>query len=76
VTSRLHEINVPLLFTAGRYDEARPETVKTFAALVPGSRVEILENSGHSAPIEEPERYAAILENFFEMSEHPPQKPR
>jgi proline iminopeptidase len=74
VTSRLHEIKVPLLFTAGRYDEARPETVKTFADLVPGSRVEILENSGHSAPVEEPERYAAILESFFESSEHSPEK--
>jgi proline iminopeptidase len=69
VTSRLHEISAPLLFMAGRYDEARPETVKTFAQLVPGSRVEILENSGHMAPLEEPERYAAILERFFEMSE-------
>ncbi len=70
VTARLHEIGVPLLFMAGRYDEARPETVKTFAELVPGSRVEVLENSGHMAPLEEPERYSAILESFFEMSEH------
>lgn len=70
LTSRLHEISAPLLFMAGRYDEARPETVKTFARLVPGSRVEILENSGHMAPLEEPERYAAILESFFETSEH------
>jgi proline iminopeptidase len=70
LTSRLHEISAPLLFMAGRYDEARPETVQTFARLVPGSRVEILENSGHMAPVEEPERYAAILESFFETSEH------
>ena len=69
VTPRLREISAPLLFMVGRYDEARPETVETFAGLVPGSRVEILENSGHMAPLEEPERYAAILEDFFEMSE-------
>jgi proline iminopeptidase len=64
VTPRLHEISAPILFMAGRYDEARPETVKIFARLVPGSRVEILVNRGHMAPLEKPERYAAILESF------------
>jgi proline iminopeptidase len=74
VTPRLRDIHAPLLFTAGRYDEARPDTVKAFARLVPGSRVEILENSGHMAPVEEPERYAAILEQFFETSEQAARK--
>jgi proline iminopeptidase len=69
VTSRLHEIRSPVLFTAGRYDEARPETVAAFSAMVPGSRLEILENSGHMAPVEEPARFADILEQFFEAAD-------
>ena len=71
LTPRLHEIREPLLFMVGRYDEARPETVQTFAASVPGSRIEVLENSAHMAPLEEPERFARILEEFFESADRP-----
>lgn len=43
----LPKIKVPVLFTAGQYDEARPSTVKFYASQVPGARVEIIANSGH-----------------------------
>ena len=65
VTPNLTELHLPVLFTVGRYDEARPETVAGYQALVHGARLEVLEQSGHAAPVEEPERYVEILRNFF-----------
>ena len=65
VTPHLTELRLPVLFIVGRYDEARPETVAGYHALVRGAKLEILEQSGHMAPVEEPERYLEILREFF-----------
>jgi len=65
VTPHLTELRLPVLFIVGRYDEARPETVAGYQALVRGAKLEILEQSGHAAPVEEPERYLEILRGFF-----------
>ena len=43
VTDRLHEIDVPVLFITGEFDEARPETVMEFQQSVAGARLEELE---------------------------------
>ena len=50
----LSKINIPVLFTTGEFDEARPSTVKRFASLV--SDVEYIEipNSGHASSIDNP----------------------
>jgi proline iminopeptidase len=69
VTAELGQLRLPVLFTAGRYDEARPETVAKFQAMVPGSRIAILEHSGHMAPLEEYQEYARLLEDFLEQAE-------
>lgn len=68
-TSRLHEISVPTLFTAGRYDEAVPSTVAQFQSLVPGSELVILENSGHLTMHDEPEGYVRVLREFLHRVE-------
>jgi proline iminopeptidase len=65
VTPHLTELHLPVLFIVGRYDEARPETVGGYQALVHGARLEVLEQSGHMAPVEEPERYVEKLRDFF-----------
>lgn len=44
----LKDIKVPVLFTTGEFDEARPETVKKLSSLVPGSTMVIIEGAGHS----------------------------
>ncbi len=69
VTPHLTELRLPVLFVVGRYDEARPETIAGYQALVRGAKLEILEQSGHMAPVEEPERYAEILRGFFRRVE-------
>ncbi|MBS0419894.1 MAG: proline iminopeptidase-family hydrolase [Proteobacteria bacterium] len=65
VTGDLHKLSMPVMLIAGRYDEARPETVEKFHSMIPGSRVAIMENSGHLAPLEEFQRYAQVLGAFL-----------
>lgn len=43
----LKDINVPVLFTTGEFDEARPETVQKFSDLVPNSSMVIIDGAGH-----------------------------
>ncbi len=64
-TGRLGSIDVPVLFTAGRYDEARPETVAGFQQRVPGARLQIFEQSSHMSMLEEPDDYAEALRQFL-----------
>ncbi len=56
---------VPVLFTAGRYDEARPETVAHFQGLVPGSKLVVFENSGHLTMQDEPDEYNRVVGAFL-----------
>jgi len=68
-TGRLHEITVPTLFTAGRYDEATPETVAWYQSLVPGSQFVLFENSAHMAMLEEPDRYVQVIRDSLRRTE-------
>lgn len=69
VTDRLHEIDVPVLFMTGEFDEARPETVAGFQQLIPGSQFTVIADAGHSSLRKKPEEYRAILEKFLESVE-------
>jgi proline iminopeptidase len=46
-TPYLKNVHVPLLYTVGEFDEADPPTIKRFAAMTPGARVEVIPNSAH-----------------------------
>jgi proline iminopeptidase len=61
----LPNLDLPVLFTAGRYDEATPETVRYFQSLVPGAELLIFENSAHMTMLDEPGAYAAAIRNFL-----------
>lgn len=61
----LPKLDLPVLFTAGRYDEATPETVRHFQSLVPGSEIQIFENSAHLTMLDEPDVYAEAIRNFL-----------
>ena len=62
---RLPDLDLPVLFTAGRYDEATPETVEHYRSLVPGAQIAILENSAHMTMLDEPEAYVEIVRRFL-----------
>jgi proline iminopeptidase len=66
VTEKLGRLKMPVTFFIGRYDEARLETIETFRAMIPGSTVHVFENSGHMAPVEEYQAYAAALATFLD----------
>lgn len=53
VTGRLHEINVPVLLTHGKYDTMRPSIVKTMEREINLSERKMLPHSGHVAMIDD-----------------------
>ena len=69
LTPRLGEIDVPVLFIAGEFDEARPETLAGFRKLIPGARLEVIEGVAHASLSKAPERYATVLEAFLDEAE-------
>jgi proline-specific peptidase len=64
-TADLGRIRVPTLVTCGRYDEIPPACAETIASGIPGARLRVFEQSAHVAHLEEPEAYAACVEEFL-----------
>lgn len=64
-TPRLEKLNVPALFTCGRYDEARPETTMWYQSLLARSECAIFEQSAHMAHLEETESYLRTVRSFL-----------
>ena len=69
VTARLGEIEVPALVSCGRYDEATPRQAETIANGLPNAELVIYEESAHLAPLEETERYLAVVRDFLRRVE-------
>ncbi len=68
-TDRLGELKLPVLFLAGRHDEAVPETVADFQRRVPGARMRVLENSAHATYRTETAEYVRIVREFLAEAE-------
>ena len=64
-SDRLGELRLPVLFLAGRNDEARPETIADFQRRVPGARLVIFENSAHATYRTETARYVQVVRDFL-----------
>ena len=63
---RLGQIRVPTLIVQGRHDRARtPEHGAVMRDRIPGARLEILERSGHTPQLEEPESFHALALPFL-----------
>lgn len=71
LTQRLGEIDIPALFLAGEFDEARPETVSAFAASVPGARFEVIPGVAHASLSRAPARYRRLVRDFITGVEAP-----
>ena len=69
LTDRLHEIDVPVLFIAGQFDEARPERVAEFQKLIPGSKLTIILDAAHGTLSRKPGEYRNVVENFLDTVE-------
>lgn len=69
-TPYLSTIDIPTLFTCGRYDEATPETTTWYQSLLPHSELAIFEQSAHMPHLEETTKYLQVLSNFLWQVEH------
>ncbi len=64
-TDRLGELKLPVLFLAGRHDEAAPDTIADFQRRVPGAKMHVLENSAHATYRTETAEYVRIVREFL-----------
>ncbi len=64
-TADLGRIAAPTLVTVGRHDEITPACSETLRDGIPGARMVVFEESAHCAHLEEPERYAEVVEEFL-----------
>jgi proline-specific peptidase len=69
VRDRLSEIDVPTLITSGRYDECTPMLAEDAQRGIPGAERVLFEDSSHTAFVEEPERFRAVLSDFLARAE-------
>jgi proline-specific peptidase len=69
VRQRLGEILVPTLVTSGKYDECTPKLAEDAQHGIPGAERVLFEKSSHSAYVEEPERFRAVLSDFLARAE-------
>lgn len=68
-TDRLAEVKAPTLFIVGEHDPIMPpHLIETAAQLIDGSRVEVIENTGHSPYFERPSDWNDIVSVFVQQS--------
>lgn len=65
VTSLLGTIKVPTLYTVGEFDEADPKTIRRFASLTPGARVEVIPGSAHITTWDNPDAMVRVVRSFL-----------
>jgi pimeloyl-ACP methyl ester carboxylesterase len=67
VTHRLSEIACPTLVIAGDRDTTVPLRAKQFlASHIPGARFELITDSGHATPVDQPEAFNQLVMDFIE----------
>ncbi|MFN2322315.1 MAG: alpha/beta fold hydrolase [Trueperaceae bacterium] len=66
LTPRLHEIQVPVLITVGRFDWITPVAAsEEIAAGIPHAELVVFEHSGHSPQLEENDLWVATVRDFL-----------
>ena len=65
VTSSLGTIKVPTLYTVGEFDEADPKTIRHFASLTPGARVEVIPGAAHITTWDNPATMVRVVRAFL-----------
>jgi proline-specific peptidase len=66
---RVREVELPTLFTYGRFDEASLETRTYYQSRVPGAKLAIFEKSSHMPYFEEREAYLQVVRDFLRQVE-------
>jgi len=68
-TADLRKLRLPVLFTAGRYDECTPEATAWYRGMVRGAKMQIFEHSAHMTMLEEPDAYYTTVRQFLQSVE-------
>jgi 2-succinyl-6-hydroxy-2,4-cyclohexadiene-1-carboxylate synthase len=66
VWHQLLRFELPLLAIAGARDEGYVRAAKRIADTAPQGRAEIVEDAGHAAQLQRPQRVASVLESFLD----------
>jgi len=66
---RLRDLDVPVLFTAGRYDEASPHTTRYYGSMLPGAEIRIFNGASHVHLLEREKEYLRLIRSFFNRAE-------
>jgi proline iminopeptidase len=66
ITGQLARINVPSWYVCGEFDEITPQSVAGFAALTPGSHVDIIAGASHMPHVEKQEEFLALARAFLD----------
>lgn len=61
----LVNLDLPVLFIGGEFDEATPSSLKLFQQQVVGAELEIVPNTSHSGFFEAPAEYAELIRQFI-----------
>ncbi|MGA7306377.1 MAG: proline iminopeptidase-family hydrolase [Rhodothermales bacterium] len=65
----LSNLHLPVLFTAGEYDEATPNAVAFYQRHVPGAELAIIKGSAHLTTQDQPEEYVRVVRDFLHRVE-------
>jgi proline iminopeptidase len=65
-TDVIGQIEVPVLYLTGEFDEARPETVENFHKNTPGSRFVMIKGAGHLTMHDAPGKDAEAIRDFLD----------
>ena len=68
-SDRLKDIEVPVLFSCGRVDEATPRTTEWYHRQTPDSEFVVYEDSSHMPHLEETDRYLSVVRDFIGRAE-------
>ena len=65
-TPLLVSFRLPVYVVVGRQDEwSTVAEHESFAALIPGAKLVIIEDSGHFVPVEQPDALTSVLRDFM-----------
>ncbi len=61
----LKDVNVPVLFLCGEFDEARPATIGDYHHMTPGSKMHVVQGAAHMTMHDAPGKDVALIRAFL-----------
>ena len=65
----LKDIRVPVLYLCGEFDEARPDTIRRFHEMTPGSKMHVVPDAAHLTMHDAPGVDVAVIREFLGVLE-------